>query len=139
MGMLAAQVLVIVLSLAIRPTSLFQEWIWKLDAEWNIPSALASAQLGLVGLVALFTAWLARTIPAWQRLYLLGLSLVFLFLGLDEFFDFRTSIPNLRGHYLIVGAAMAAATVLVAVRSPRRSWIWQICLLLGLSIAAASG
>ncbi|MDE2858158.1 MAG: hypothetical protein OXN94_09960 [Chloroflexota bacterium] len=138
-GMLAAQVLVIVLSLAIRPTSLFQEWIWKLDAEWNIPSALASAQLGLVGLVALFTAWLARTIPAWQRLYLLGLSLVFLFLGLDEFFDFRTSIPNLRGHYLIVGAAMAAATVIVAVRSPRRSWIWQICLLFGLSIAAASG
>ncbi|MDE2950764.1 MAG: hypothetical protein OXT68_08350 [Chloroflexota bacterium] len=138
-GMLAAQVLVIVLSLAIRPTSLFQEWIWKLDAEWNIPSALASAQLGLVGLVALFTAWLARAIPAWQRLYLLGLSLVFLFLGLDEFFDFRTSIPNLRGHYLIVGAAMAAATVIVAVRSPRRSWIWQICLLFGLSIAAASG
>jgi len=138
-GMLAAQVVVIVLSLAIRPTSLFQEWLWKLDGEWNIPSALASAQLALVGLVALFTAWLARTIPAWQRLYLLGLGLVFLFLGLDEFLDFRTSIQNLRGHYMIVGAAMAAATVIVAVRSPRRSWIWQICLLLGLSIVALGG
>ncbi len=138
-GMLAAQVVVIVLSLAIRPTSLFQEWLWKLDGEWNIPSALASAQLALVGLVALFTAWLTRTIPAWQRLYLLGLGLVFLFLGLDEFLDFRTSIQNLRGHYMIVGAAMAAATVIVAVRSPRRSWIWQICLLLGLSIVALGG
>lgn len=38
-GMLAAQALVIVLSLAIRPTSLFQEWLWNLDGEWNIPSA----------------------------------------------------------------------------------------------------
>lgn len=138
-GMLAAQVLVMVLSLAIRPTSLFQEWLWKLDAEWNIPSALASAQLALVGFVALLTAWLTRTIPAWQRLYLLGLSLVFLFLSLDEFFDFRTSIQNLRGHYLTVGAALVVATVIVAVRSPRRSWIWQICLLLGLSIVAVGG
>ena len=128
-----------VLSLAIRPTSLTQEWLWKLDAEWNIPSALASTQLALVGFVALFTAWLARTIPAWQRLYFLGFGLVFLFLGLDEFFDLRTSIPNLRGHYMIVGAAMAAATVIVAVRSPRRSRIWQICLLLGLSIVAVGG
>lgn len=62
-GMLAAQVLVMVLSLAIRPTSLTQEWLWKLDAEWNIPSALASTQLALVGFVALFTAWLARASP----------------------------------------------------------------------------
>ncbi len=138
-GMLAAQVLVMVLSLAIRPTSLFQEWLWKLGAEWNIPSALASAQLALVAFVALFTAWLTRTIPAWQRLYLLVLGLVFLFLGLDEFFDFRTYIHNLRGHYLTVGAALVVATVIVAVRSPRRSWIWQICLLLGLSIVAVGG
>ncbi|MCY4020902.1 MAG: hypothetical protein OXG39_15925 [Chloroflexi bacterium] len=137
--MLVAQVLVIVLCLAIRPTSLFQEWLWKLGAEWNIPSALASAQLALVGVVALFTAWQARTIPAWQRLYFLGLGLVFLFLGLDEFFDFRTSIHNLRGHYMVVGAAMVVATVIVAVRSPRGSWIWQICLLLGLSIVAVGG
>ena len=138
-GMLAAQVLVMVLSLAIRPTSLFQEWLWKLGAEWNIPSAFASAQLALVAFVALLTAWLTRTIPAWQRLYLLGLGLVFLFLGLDEFFDLRTSIHNLRGHYMIVGAAMVVATVVAAARSPRRSWIWHICLLLGLSIVAVGG
>ncbi len=138
-GMLTAQVLVMVLSLAIRPTSLFQEWLWKLGAEWNIPSALASAQLALVAFVALLTAWLTRTIPAWQRLYLLGLGLIFLFLGLDEFFDFRIFIDNLRGHYMTVGAAMVVATIIVAVRSPRRSWIWQICLLLGLSIVAVGG
>lgn len=138
-GMLAAQLLVIVLSLAIKPTSLFQEWLWRLGAEWNIPSALASAQLALVGFVALFTAWLSRTIPAWQRLYLIGLGLVFLFLGLDEFFDFRIYIDNLRRHYLVVGAAIVVVTVIVAVRSPRRSWIWQICLLLGLSIVAMGG
>ncbi len=138
-GMLAAQVLVIVLSLTIRPTSLFQEWLWEFDAEWNIPSAITSSQLALVGFVALFTAWLARTLPAWQRLYLLGLGLIFLFLGLDEFFDFRTSVHNLRGYYILVGAAMAMATIYVSFHSPHRFRIWQISLLIGLSIVALGG
>ena len=138
-GVLAVQVSVIVQSLAIQPTSLFQEWLWMLGAEWNIPSALASAQLALVGIVAIFTAWLSRSLPAWQRIYLLGLGLVFLFLGLDEFLDFRTSIDNLRGHYILAGAVMAVATTYVAVRSPRHSRIWHICLLLGLLTVALGG
>ena len=62
-GFLVAQILVIVLSIEIRPTSDFEEWLWKLDSARNIPSTLASTQLVLVGVVALTTAWLARARP----------------------------------------------------------------------------
>ena len=79
--MLAAQILVIVLSIGIRQTSEFEKWLWSLDQEWNIPSTLASLQLALVAGVALLTAWLAKARPARQRLYLVGIGLVFLFLA----------------------------------------------------------
>ncbi len=137
--MLAAQVLVIVLSLAIRPTSPYQEWLWSIDGEWNIPSTLASTQLALTGCVALSTALLDRTTPSWRRVFMLGIALVFLFLGLDEFFDFRSHINRLREFYLAFGAVIAIVTVAVAIRSPRRSWIWHICLLVGLSLVAMGG
>ena len=139
MVMLAAQVIVIVLSLAIRPTSLLQEWLWAIDGEWNIPSILASTQIALVASVALFIALLNRTMPSWRRLYMLGIGLVFLFLGLDEFFDFRPHIYRLREFYIAVGAVIAIVTAAVAIRSPRRSWIWHICLLVGLSLVAVAG
>ena len=88
-GMLAAQALVIVLALEIRPKSNFEHWLWNLDQEWNIPSTLASTQLALVAGVSLLTAWLARAVPVWQRLYLVGIGLVFLFLAWDEYFLFH--------------------------------------------------
>ena len=93
-GMLAAQALVIVLSLEIRPKSNFEHWLWNLDQEWNIPSTLASTQLALVAGVALVTAWLARAVPVWQRLYLVGIGLVFLFLAWDEYFLFHEHIQD---------------------------------------------
>ena len=138
-GLLAAQVLLIVLSLAIRPTSFYEEWLWGIDGEWNILSTLASTQLAMIGCVALFTTWLSRAKPAWQRLYMLGVGFVFIFLGLDEFFDLRGLIHNLRELYIIVGAVIVVATSLVVARSPRGSWIWQICLMIGLSLIAMGG
>ena len=85
-AMLLAQIFVIVVALEIRLSSEFERWLWNLDQEWNIPSTLASTQLALVAGVALVTAWLARARTAWQRLYLVAMSLVFLFLARDEYF-----------------------------------------------------
>ena len=133
-GFLAAQVLVIVVSLELQPNSFIEEWLWHLDREWNIPSAIASLQLALVGGVALVTAWLARTKPAW--LYLVGIGLVFLFLGLDEFFSWKTYIWDWKQRYMLTGVALVAATVAVAVRSARHTWKWHLCLLIGLSLMA---
>ena len=138
-GMLAAQVIVIVLSLAIRPTSLFQEWLWAIDGEWNIPSILASTQIALVASVALFIALLNRTMPSWRRLYMLGICLVFLILGLDEFFDLRRQINRVREFYIAAGMVITIVTAAVAIRSPRRTWIWHICLIVGLSLVAIGG
>ena len=84
--MLAAQILVIVVALEIRPVSESEDWLWNLGREWNIPSTLASTQLALVGGVALITAWLAKAQSAWRRLYLVGIGLVFLFFARDEYF-----------------------------------------------------
>lgn len=88
-GFLATQVLVIAISLEIQPSSQFERWLWDMEREWNIPSILASTQLALAGCVALTTAWFIRARSAWQCLYLLGVGLVFLYLGMDEFFSWK--------------------------------------------------
>ena len=135
-GMLAAQVLVIVLALELRPSSAFEEWLWDLGKEWNIPSSIASSQLALAGGVALLTAWLAREKPAWQRVYLVGVGLVFLFLGLDEFFSWKSFVPDWKRRYILLGELIVVSTAVVAWRSPRRTWIWHLCLLTGLALMA---
>ena len=94
-GMLAAQVVLIVLSLEIRTGSEFEAWLWSLEKESNIPSVFASTQLALVGGLALITGWLARARPVWQRLYLVGVGLVFLYLGWDEFVDWKLATLKL--------------------------------------------
>lgn len=135
--MLAAQIVVIVVAIEIQPASEFEEWLWDLDKEWNIPSTFASVQLALVGGAALVTAWLARTRPAWQRLYLVGVGLVFLFLAWDEYFILHERILNWKRIYAVGGVVTAVATMAVAVRSPRHTWIWHLYLLVGLAISAA--
>ena len=134
--MLVAQVLVIILSIGIRPASDFEKWLWDLDQEYNIPSILSSTQLALVAGFALITAWLAKARPAWQRVYLAGIGLVFLFLAWDEFFIFHEHIANWKRVYVTLGAVVAVAVAIAAVCLPRRSRIWHLCLLVGLAISA---
>ena len=134
--LLAAQILVVVLSVGIRPPSEFVDWLWSLNQEWNIPSTLASTQLALVAGYALAAAWLAKAKSGWERLYLIGLGLVFLFLAWDEYFTFHEHIVNWERYYAALGAAVAMATAMLAFRSPRRVQTWHLCLLTGLAIAA---
>ena len=134
--MLTAQALVIVLALEIRPKSNFEHWLWNLDQEWNIPSTLASTQLALVAGVSLLTAWLARAVPVWQRLYLVGIGLVFLFLAWDEYFLFHEHIQNWEIYYAALGVAVAASTAAAALRSPRHTRIWHLILITGLAMGA---
>ena len=135
-GMLAAQVLVIVVALKIRPTSYFEWWAWHLDLEYNIPATLASAQLALVGGVALVTARLASARPAWHRLYLVAIGLVFMFLAWDEFYTLHERILNWKIYYTALGAVVATTTAAVAARSPLPTRLWTLCLLTGLAMSA---
>ena len=136
-GFLAAQVVVIVLSIEIQPSSSFEWWLWRMDQEWNIPATLASTQLVMVGGVALMTAWLARARPAWQRLYLVSIGLLFLYLARDEYTTLHEFIPNWINLYAALGATVVVATLVVALRSPRRTWIWHLWLLSGLAMSAS--
>ena len=138
-GFLAAQVILIAISLEIQPSSGFERWLWDIDKEWNIPSAFASAQMALVGFAALATAWMVRARLGWQRLYLLGIGLLFLYIGLDEFFSWKSWVGDWQEPYKLVGAAVIGATIPIAVDSPRPARIWHLCLLTGLSLVAAGG
>ena len=133
---LAAQVVVILLAQFAQPTTAFEEWLWDIDREWNVASALTSMQLGLVGGVALLTAWLARGRPAWQRLYFLSICLIFIFIGLDEFISWKSQDAYWHNKYIVVGLVFVAATLLVAARSTPQLRFWQIFLLVGLAVIA---
>ena len=136
--MLIAQLLIVGKSIYLEPSSSFEAWLWDPHQEWNVPATLASAQLALVGAVALACAWLAQSRKALQRIYLSGLGLVFLFLAYDEYFTLHEYWATW-DYFLALGAVVVAATLLTAARSPRRAWIWHVCLLVGLTISAAGG
>ena len=138
-AMLLAQALLIVISLWLRPSMGIEEWLWDLDLEWNIPSALASAQLALAAGLTLAAGARARAQSRWRRAYLLGISLVFLLLALEEFYSWKSSIPDWRNRYLLLGAATAGATLLLAARSSWRARLWLFCLLTGLALLALGG
>ncbi len=135
--MLAAQVLVIVLSLESRSSSQFESWLWDFHEEWNIPATLAFVQLALVGSVALLASWHAMAQRAWHRLYLVGTGLVFLFLALDEYFALHEFIEDWEFRYIGLGAAVVLATLAVAARSTQRARVWHVCLLFGLAISVS--
>ena len=133
--MLLAQLLVVVLALEVNATSQYDRWLWDLHEEWNVPATLASTQLAMVGGVALMTAWLAGARPARDRVYLAATGCVFIFLGLDEYLALHEFVAGWELYYIALGLAVVAATLAVARRSPRRTWIWHGCLLFGLALS----
>ena len=112
--------------------------MWALNWEGNIPSILASAQLALVGGVALATARLAKatthlaTALLWSGLA--WFSYIWLWTSTTPWHE---SIRNWERYYAALGAVLVAATVLVAMHSSRRSWLWHVCLLTGLAMSAS--
>ena len=136
-GMLAAQILVILVSLTIQPNSRDYEWLWHLNGERNLPAMLAATQLTLAGSMAMLTAWLAKTRPIWDRLYFVGIGWLFLHLARDEFYVFHESYPETwQLTYAALGATAVLATLVVAMRSPRKTRMWHMLLLSGLAISA---
>lgn len=136
-GMLAAQILVILLATQIQPTTKFENWLWNFHEEWNIPATFATVQLAAVGGVALLAALFARAQAPLLRWYWVGIGLVFLFLAVDEYLALHEVIPEWELRYIALGAAVVAATLVVAWRSARDAWRWHASLLFGLAISVA--
>lgn len=137
--MLIAQILVIAVSIEFQAKWGLDGWLWDLDAEWNIPTVVASTQLALVGGVALLTAWFAKPRRSWHGIYLIAVGLVFAYLARDEYALLHESILGWIRLYAALGGAIVVATLLLALRSPRRTWIWHACLLAGLAMSATGG
>ena len=133
---LVFQIIVVLVSLDLQPNSYFERWQWALGQEWNIPSIISSAQFALVGIVALAMVWQSLTKPFWQRFVLVGIGLFFVFVGLEEFFSWKESTSYWSFNYIAIGLAVAIATVITAIRSPRHLLKWYICMLSGLSLIA---
>ena len=136
-GMLAAQIFVIVVSLGFQKFSSYEAPFWNLNAEGNIPPILASAQLALVSGISLTIAWLAKERTGYQRLYMVGIGLVFLYLALDEYYAVHETIAYWERYFVLLGAALVTATVFVAMHSSRSNCIWHVCMLTGLATSAS--
>ena len=136
--MLATQILVIGLCLIVQPSTSFEARLWNINKEFNIPSIVASMQLGAVAGVALLAACLAQRRPLLSRLYLLGIGLVFTWVALDEFMSFKSYMQesNWIRSTAALGVVTVATTLFVAARSPRNTWKWHACLLAGLALNA---
>ncbi|MYD39442.1 MAG: hypothetical protein F4W97_11615, partial [Chloroflexi bacterium] len=99
--------------------------LWHYDVEHNIPSALSSTMLASAGGIALVLA--GRGQGRTQRFYFLGIGLLLLAMGADEYFElfkrlvgeYRLSLWE-RG-YLVLGIGAAAATTGMALASHGRA------------------
>lgn len=139
LAFLVAQALVVGVALTYRPPSESEYWLWHLDREWNIPATLASLQSAMVGFVALLIAWRAQALPAWHRLYFVGLGAVLLFVGFDEYAELHEFVAYSDSYYFVLGGVIAAATAAIAALAQPSIAIWHAWLLAGLATAAMGG
>ena len=135
--MLMAQALFVVIALENHPSDIDEWWLWHLNPEGNIPDTFASAQLMLVGVVALAALWSARGLSAMNRLYLVIIGILFVLLAWEEFYEQRKRVfgDDWEVYGGILGAALVAASI-VGFRSLRSTWKWHIVLLAGLAMSA---
>ena len=146
-ALLLWQILMLALWQNLEPPTEYERWLWNAASEWNIPATLAATQLALTGILALVAASLAPTRPRWQALYRLGVGLVFLYLALGEYLRLHETFHHLLVVYIVLGVAMGAATILLAVSASkgdaRSHWSFLFGLALigfgGLAIDEASG
>ena len=134
-GFLLTQVSAIALSLIFQSAAGFQWWLWDLNSEWNIPTIFAALQLMSIGWVALFFTLCAGKQPALLRLYLLMIALQFFFLAVDELFQFHETNRVVEDSYNALGIASVIAVILLAPVVGKRSWLWLVCMLIGLGLA----
>ena len=135
--LLAAQILVIAISIGFQAASQFERWLWHLHEEWNIPATLAAVQLAVVGGVAVLASIVGEPRERWRQLYLAAMGLVFLFLAADEFLAIHEFVQDWEGRYLVLGMVVCTATLLLAWRSPRAIAMWLLLLLAGLALSSA--
>jgi len=139
LSIFALQAVVSLLALQAVDSNTYVLRLFRIIGENSVGVAVAGMQLALVAEIALMTAWLGRGQPAWRRIYLAGFGLLFFFLVWDELSLWRVFDEHSDLFYILAGVVVVLLTARVALRSPRHTWIWFACLLIGLAISAAGG
>lgn len=135
----AVQTLVILAGMQSVHSNTYVLRLFRIIGENSLGVAFSGAQLALVAVIALLTAWFARGRSHWLRFYLAAFGLLFFFLASEELDVTRLWLEHSIHDYTPIGVIIVAATFLVALRSPRRMSIWYACLSFGLALAAAGG
>ena len=133
---LAPQFVVVVMVLFSQLTTRNERWLWNSENEFNMVSLVATMQFALVGCAGLLTAWMATERPAWHRAYFAFVGALFLFFTWDEYYDLRGWSASWWIYYGALGMALALASALVAVRSPRHTRKWYVGFVTGLALSA---
>ena len=122
----------------------FGEWLFGLNGEFNVPSAVTAITGTSVTAVLLKTAHLRYSLSLGRWLYFLGLALVFLLLTWEEYGSVvRHGLLPLIGAmpyrhvYVIVGGTALAATIFSALTDERSARIWHIAMIVALLLIAA--
>lgn len=123
----------------------YLSWNLNLGGEYRLAVALVCAQLVMAAVAALKLAWQpgtdaadSVTLARVKRLYWLVLGAGLLFLALDEFFLIHERDQGFwRPLYLLVGAVLGLATVLLMLRASRRRVYAR--LLSGMALMATGG
>lgn len=142
---LVAQVVLLLMALDTPSYESFWGMIWHFDKEHTVPSALSSTMLAFAGAVAVLAAVTGRERRSWQRLYLVGIGLVLLILGIDEYyeavkhFNMAVRVHEWERNMTLLGQVAAAATLITTLASPRRDRFWHICMLAALASMAFGG
>lgn len=140
--LLAAQLIVLSIALFYTPASSYEQWLWDIDEEWNIASALSSAQFVIVGVTALVAGWLAKAQRRYHRFYLSGIGLLFALLAFVEFFSWKPrafGVWHWHLPYLIMGGVAAFATVIMVETLPKRERLWLLYLLAAFILISLGG
>ena len=133
---LAAQVFVLAIATQAAHSYTYVLQLFDVIREHNVATAVAGMQLAVVAELALLAACCARGRALWTRFYLVGFSLLFIYLAHDELRLIHEYITNWELIYAAVGLAVAVATSFVAARSSAHTRIWYLCLLIGLAMSA---
>lgn len=142
---LVVQVVLLLMSLDTPSDISFWGAGWHYDREHNIPSALSATMFAFAGAMGLLSAATGRERQPWQRIYLIGIGLVLLALGFDDYyealknFNMAVRIHEWEQNTLLLGMSTAAATFLAALASSRRDRFWDVCTLAGLASIALGG
>lgn len=150
--LLIAMVIIEVIAAALhlaRAAGLFGDgavaWFFNLRYERNLGAIFSSLQLMLVALTTLSIGLFAPTMKVWQRLYWLLATLLFFFLGLDEFYSIHENFGG-RGPsdayqipYAIGAVTFFTISALVYWFGFRRRPLVFVLILTGLTIMVMGG